>query len=98
VTALNVFRNRLRRLGNALRRSISVAPTPNAFGAVEDREVVLDALAELPPDQRAALVATALLGYSSGEAGLMLGARPSAIRARATRARTALRPLIGEGR
>jgi RNA polymerase sigma factor (sigma-70 family) len=98
VTALNVFRKRLRRAGIALRRSIGMAPSQDAFGAVEDRAVVLDALAQLPPDQRAALVVTALLDYSSEEAGRMLGARPSTIRARATRARTALRELIGEER
>lgn len=98
VTALNVFRKRLRRTGIALRRSIGMAPSQDAFGAVEDRAVVLDALAQLPPDQRTALVVTALLGYSSEEAGRMLGARPSTIRARATRARTALRDLIGEER
>jgi RNA polymerase sigma-70 factor, ECF subfamily len=98
VTALNVFRKRLRRAGIAVRRSIGMAPSQDAFGAVEDRAVVLGALAQLPPDQRAALVVTALLGYSSEEAGRMLGARPSTIRARATRARTALRDLIGEER
>jgi RNA polymerase sigma-70 factor, ECF subfamily len=98
VTALNVFRKRLRRAGIALRRSIGMAPSQDAFGAVEDRAVVLGALAQLPLDQRAALVVTALLGYSSEEAGRMLGVRPSTIRARATRARTALRELIGEER
>jgi RNA polymerase sigma-70 factor, ECF subfamily len=97
-TALNVFRKRLRRAGIALRRSIGAAPGQDAFGAVEDREVVLSALAQLPLDQRAALVVTALLGFTSEEAGRMLGAQPSTIRARATRARTALRDLIGEER
>jgi RNA polymerase sigma-70 factor, ECF subfamily len=96
VTALNLFRRRLRRAGIALRRSIGMAPSHDAFGAVEDRAVILGALAQLPLDQRAALVVTALLGYSSEEAGRILGARPSTIRARATRARTALRELIGE--
>jgi RNA polymerase sigma-70 factor, ECF subfamily len=98
VTALNVFRKRLRRAGIALRRSIGTAPSQDAFDAVEDRAVVLGALVHLPLDQRAALVVTALLGYSSEEAGRMLGASPSTIRARATRARTALRELIGEER
>jgi DNA-directed RNA polymerase specialized sigma24 family protein len=84
VTALNVFRKRLRRAGVALRRSIGMAPSQDAFGAVEDRAVVLGALAQLPLDQRAALVVTALLGSSSEEAGRMLAARPSTIRARAT--------------
>jgi RNA polymerase sigma-70 factor (ECF subfamily) len=98
VTALNVFRKRLRRARIALRRSIGAEPSEDAFDAVEDREVVLSALARLPMEQRAALVVTALLGYSSEEAGRMLGARPSTIRARATRARTALRDLIREER
>ena len=98
VTAMNVFRKRLRRAGIALRRSIGMAPSQDAFGAVEDRAVVLGALAQLPLDQRAALVVTALLGYSSEEAGQMLGVQPSTVRARATRGRTALRELIGEER
>ena len=98
VTAMNVFRKRIRRAGIALRRSIGVAPSQDAFGAVEDRAVVLGALAQLPLDQRAALVVTALLGYSSEEAGQMLGIQPSTVRARATRGRTALRELIGEER
>jgi RNA polymerase sigma factor (sigma-70 family) len=98
VTALNVFRKRMRRAGIAVRRSIRVAPSQDAFGAVEDRAVVLGALAQLPLDQRAALVVTALLGYSSEEAGQMLGIQPSTVRARATRGRTALRELIGEER
>src|SRR5262245_59781662 len=98
VTAMNVFRRRMRRASIALRRSMGVAPSEDAFGSVEDREMVLGALAQLPQDQRAALVVTALLGYSSQEAGTMLGARPSTVRARATRARTALRDLIGDER
>ena len=98
VTAMNVFRKRLRRAGIALRRSIGMAPSQDAFGAVEDRAVVLGALAQLPLDQRAALVVTALLGYSSEEAGQMLGIQASTVRARATRGRTALRDLIGEER
>jgi RNA polymerase sigma-70 factor, ECF subfamily len=98
VTALNVFRKRMRRAGIVVRRSIGMAPSQDAFGAVEDRAVILGALAQLPLDQRAALVVTALLGYSSEEAGRMLGIQPSTVRARATRGRTALRELIGEER
>jgi len=98
VTAFNVYRKRLRRAGVALRRSVGVAPSDDAFEAVEDREIVQSALAQLPADQRSALVVTTLLGYSSEEAGRLLGARPSTIRARATRARMALRDSIGEER
>jgi RNA polymerase sigma-70 factor (ECF subfamily) len=97
-TAMNVFRKRYRRASLALRQAVSLAPHDRSFASTEDREVVLRGLAQIPRDQRAALVVTALLGYSSEEAGRMLGANPSTVRARATRARAALREAIGEDR
>ena len=97
-TAMNVFRKRYRRAALALRRAVSLAPQDHWFAAAEDREVVLRGLVGIPADQRAALVVTALLGYSSEEAGRMLGASASTVRARATRARAALREAIGEDR
>jgi len=97
-TAMNVFRKRYRRALLAARRAVSLAPAADDFAAAEDREVVVRGLAQIPRDQRAALVVTALLGYSSEEAGRMLGANPSNVRARATRARAALREAIGEDR
>ena len=95
-TAMNVFRKRYRRAALALRRTMHLAPARSGFEEVEDREVVVHALAQLPRDQRAALVVTALLGFNSEEAGRILGASPSTVRARATRARTALRERIGD--
>ena len=97
-TAMNVFRKRYRRAALALRRAASLAPHDHSFAAAEDREVVLRGLARISADQRAALVVTALLGYSSEEAGRMLGVNASTVRARATRARAALREAIGEDR
>jgi RNA polymerase sigma-70 factor (ECF subfamily) len=97
-TAMNVFRQRYRRAVRALRRATTLAPSADAFAAVEDRDVVVRALAKLPIDQRAALVVTTLLGYTSEEAARVLGTRPSTVRARATRARAALREAIGEER
>jgi RNA polymerase sigma-70 factor (ECF subfamily) len=97
-TAMNLFRTRYRRAALALRRVVSLAPRDDAFAAAEDREVVLRGLARVSRDQRAALVVTALLGYSSEEAGRMLGATASTVRARATRARAALRDAIGDDR
>jgi len=55
-------------------------------------------MATLPTDQRAALVVTSLLGYPSEEAARILGIKPSTVRARATRARAALREAIGDPR
>ena len=97
-TAMNVFRKRYRRAKLALRRAVAVAPSDDGFAAIEDREVVLHGLAALPEDQRAALVVTSLLGYSSEDAARILGAKPSTVRTRATRARVALREAIGEER
>jgi RNA polymerase sigma factor (sigma-70 family) len=95
--SMNVFRTRRRRAALALRRAIGVAPDPDVFAAVDDRETVLRGLADVSADQRAALVVTALYGLSSEEAGRVLGIRPSTVRARATRARASLREAIGEG-
>ena len=97
-TAMNVFRKRYRRAALAFRRAVHVAPVDGGFAAVEDREVVVRALMRIPVDQRAALVVTSLLGYPSEEAARILGANPSTVRARATRARAALREEIGDDR
>jgi RNA polymerase sigma factor (sigma-70 family) len=95
-TAMNEFRKRYRRASLAIRRAVSLAPPPESFDVADDRELVIHGLAQIPKEQRAALVVTALLGYSSEEAGRILGASSSTVRARATRARTALRRAIGE--
>jgi RNA polymerase sigma-70 factor (ECF subfamily) len=97
-TAMNVFRKRYRRAKLALHRMVALAPREDEIAAAEEHEVVLHALAALPADQRAALVVTSMLGYSSEEAAEVLGAKPSTVRARSTRARDALRRRIGEQR
>jgi RNA polymerase sigma-70 factor (ECF subfamily) len=97
-TAMNVFRNRRRRATLALRRVVGIAPRTDVAELVETHDLLERAIASLPVDQRAALVVTSLLGYSSEEAGRILGIRPSTVRARATRARAALRETIGAER
>jgi RNA polymerase sigma-70 factor (ECF subfamily) len=97
-TALNVYRKRFRRALIAVRRAAAVAPTDDFVERIEASDLVVRAIAELPADQRAALIVTSLLGYSSDEAARILSARPSTVRARATRARSALREAIGEER
>ena len=97
-TALNVYRKRFRRAILAVRRAAAVAPTDDFVERIEASDLVVRAIAELPTDQRAALIVTSLLGYSSDDAAGILGARPSTVRARATRARAALREAIGEER
>jgi RNA polymerase sigma-70 factor (ECF subfamily) len=97
-TAMNVFRNRYRRAAVALRKTISIAPTEDALATVEDRDVVVRALRDLTPDQRAAVVLTGYVGLTSEEAGAVLGMRASTIRTLATRARAAIREKAGDPR
>ena len=97
-TAMNVFRKRYRRALLSLRRATAIAPRDDFVEQIEAQDLVVRAIAQLSRDQRAALIVTGLLGYSSDEAAQILGVRSSTVRARATRARTALRAAIGEQR
>jgi RNA polymerase sigma-70 factor (ECF subfamily) len=94
-TAMNVFRNRYRRASLALRKTISVASTEDALATVEDRDVIVRALRDLRPDQRAAVVLTGYVGLTSEEAGKVLGMRAGTVRTLATRARAAIRQKAG---
>jgi len=94
--AMNEFRSRYRRAARAMRRSVVPWQQDDAFAAVEDRDAVIRALRTLIPQQRAAIVLTSLLGYTSEEAGRMLGMRASTVRALGTRARDSLRRSVGE--
>jgi RNA polymerase sigma-70 factor (ECF subfamily) len=95
-TAMNVFRNRYRRAALAVRRTVSLAPTEDALATVEERDVVVRALRDLTPDQRAAVVLTGYVGLTSEEAGRALGMRAGTVRTLATRARAAIREKAGE--
>jgi RNA polymerase sigma-70 factor, ECF subfamily len=89
-TAMNLFRKRYRRVGVALRKMVSVE-LRDEFATAEDRSVVAGALLELAPRQRAALVLTELIGFSSEEAGRMLGIRPGTVRVLASQGRAAMK-------
>jgi RNA polymerase sigma-70 factor (ECF subfamily) len=97
-TAMNVFRNRYRRAALALRKTVSIAPTEDALATIEDRDVVVRALRDLTPDQRAAVVLTGYVGLTSEEAGKVLGMRAGTVRTLATRARAAIREKAGDPR
>jgi RNA polymerase sigma factor (sigma-70 family) len=94
--AMNEFRTRFRRSVRAVRRAVTFDEPDDAFAAVEDRDAVIRALRTLIPQQRAAIVLTALLGYSSEEAGRMLKMQASTVRALGTRARDAMRETVGD--
>ena len=95
-TAMNVFRKRSRRAALALRRALSLAPDPMPFAEIDEQQDVVAALAELTPRQRAALVLTDVMDYSSEEAGRALGVTAGTVRGLASRARENLRRQVGE--
>jgi RNA polymerase sigma-70 factor (ECF subfamily) len=93
-TAMNVFRNRARRAALAVRRGLRLAPNRDDLAAVEDRDEVVRLMHEMTPHQRAALVLTGYLGYSSEEAAKVLGVRASTVRALATKGRATARATV----
>jgi RNA polymerase sigma-70 factor (ECF subfamily) len=89
-TAMNVWRSRGRRTAVAIRRAVRALPPDDGIAEVESRDAIVRALAPLTPRQRAALVLTDLLDFTSEEAGTALGIRASTVRVLAARARTTL--------
>jgi RNA polymerase sigma-70 factor (ECF subfamily) len=89
--AMNVFRSQYRRALVAARRLTAASPARDELEAVEDRDEVARVLSKLIPQQRAAIVLTGMLGFSSDEAGAMLGMKGSTVRVLTTRARAELR-------
>jgi RNA polymerase sigma factor (sigma-70 family) len=94
-TAMNVWHSRGRRAAVALRRIAHSLPADDGIAEVEEREVVIRALAPLTARQRASIVLTDLLGFTSEEAADALGVRASTVRVLAARARAKLRDEMG---
>jgi RNA polymerase sigma-70 factor (ECF subfamily) len=70
---------------------------PHAAAEVaERRRRVLDALATLPPEQRAALVLVDMEGYPVAEVAEMLGCAEGTVKSRCSRGRTRLAGLLGD--
>jgi RNA polymerase sigma-70 factor (ECF subfamily) len=64
--------------------------------AAERRRLVLDALAGLPAEQRAALVLVDMEGYPIAEAALMLDCAEGTVKSRCSRGRARLADVLGE--
>jgi RNA polymerase sigma factor (sigma-70 family) len=93
-TAMNLFRNQLRRARVGLARTVGLGPERDVFKPVEDRDAAARALGSLTPRQRAALVLTEALGYSGEETGRLLGIKSSTVWALTHQARAALRGTV----
>jgi RNA polymerase sigma-70 factor (ECF subfamily) len=96
VTAMNVWRSRVRRTGVALRKVVHAMPADDRLDEVESRDAVIRALAPLPERQRAAIVLTDLLGLTSEQAAEAIGIRPSSVRVLAKRGRERVRSTMEE--
>jgi RNA polymerase sigma factor (sigma-70 family) len=93
-TAFNTWKKRTRRADRAVRNVFSSDPG-DEFEVADARTVVGAALAQLSPRQRAAVVLTELLGFSSEEAARALGVRAVTARVLASQGRAAMRGLLG---
>ena len=90
-TAMNAFRSRYRRSLLATRRTLGITRSDDAIAEIDERDATVRALAELSPQQRAAVVLVDLIGFTSEEAARMLGIRSSTVRMHASRAHKALK-------
>jgi RNA polymerase sigma-70 factor (ECF subfamily) len=94
-TALNLYRSALRRALTAAKRSVRPPTGRDPLDEVSARDEAVRSLAALTPRQRAAVVVTELLGYSSEEAGAILGIRSGTVRMLISQARAALHSSKG---
>jgi RNA polymerase sigma factor (sigma-70 family) len=93
-TAFNAWKKRTRRAALATKNPFASPPEPHGFEAADARIVVDQALDQLSPRQRAAIVLTELLGYSSEDAGEILGVRPVTARVLASQARGTMKSWL----
>jgi RNA polymerase sigma-70 factor, ECF subfamily len=94
-TAMNAFRMRRRRAKVAARRLFGRPAPSDDLSAAEARHEVDRGLNDLTPRQRAAVVLTELLQFSSSEAAEALGVKPATVRKLASQGREVLRRTIG---
>jgi RNA polymerase sigma factor (sigma-70 family) len=94
-TAMNHWRSRLRRIAVAARRVVHQPWRDDGIEGVDARDVVVRALAGLPPRQRAAVVLVDVLDLTSERAGAVLGIRPVTVRVLAARGRATLANEMG---
>jgi len=95
-TALNVYRQRIRRASAAVRRAIGLGASRDELAEVETHDQVLRALETLTPRQRVSIVLVDLLDFSSEEAARLMGIKAATVRVLASQGRAALRRNVGE--
>jgi RNA polymerase sigma factor (sigma-70 family) len=96
-TAFNRWRRLSRRAARQLRELARTIDRIDAFANVDDKDAIDRALHALTPRQRAAIVLTEVLGYSSAEAARIMGVRDVSVRALASHGRGTLRRMLEAG-
>jgi RNA polymerase sigma-70 factor (ECF subfamily) len=94
-TAMNLNRNRVRRIRVRARRSFHEDPSPDHGASVSDQQDVRLALTKLSRAEREALVLVDWQQMDTAEAGRLLGISANAVRVRLHRARAGLRRHLG---
>jgi RNA polymerase sigma-70 factor (ECF subfamily) len=89
--ALNRHFQKRRRVARALKNAARVHAPGDPLEAVEAAETLERGFLLLPPRQRAALLLTAVLGFSSVEAAEIMGIKPGTVRRLASQASDHLR-------
>ncbi|HEY7280764.1 MAG TPA: sigma-70 family RNA polymerase sigma factor [Actinomycetota bacterium] len=93
--AMNLHRNRRRRARLVWHPMASDVDGTDQFARADERDALARGLAVLPPRQRAAVILTELLDYTSEQAGEVLGVKAASVRALAHQGRRALREALG---
>jgi RNA polymerase sigma factor (sigma-70 family) len=95
--AMNGFRSRRRRAVRATRLAGRPHRPADPYEGADLRDAILRALDRLGGRQRAAVVLTEYLGYTSPEAARLLGIKPTSVRSLAAEARAAMKQELERG-
>lgn len=95
-TAWRIAVSRARRARVGLHKARERGPAPDTAGPSPDRVAVLRALQRLPAAQRQAVVLHHLVGLSVNEVAAEAGVPVGTVKARLSRGRAALAPLLTE--
>ena len=97
--ALNVVRSRFRRLTRyhgLLARAAAGPPPSDLPGLSPDHVALVEALRQLPPEQREAITLHHIVDLPVREIAVQLGVPEGTVKARLTRGRARLAPLVRE--
>lgn len=96
VTAWRIAASRWRRAREGIRLSLLAARPDRVAGPGPERVAFVEALRQVPAEQRRALVLYHLVDLTVGQIAAETGVRPGTVKARLARGRAALTPYLRE--